>query len=344
MDSSITKAAQIIKNGGLVAFPTETVYGLGANAFNASAVERVYKAKGRPGDNPLILHVGKKEDIENLAQNPPGYVTELIQTFWPGPLTIVVNKKQGLPTWLGGFPTAQTKTIGIRMPASDIALKIINASGCCIAAPSANKAGTPSPTTAAHVKDDFNEHEIDMILDGGSVKVGLESTVLDVTEPTPIILRHGAITAEMIEAVIKLNTSKPNTLQGMPRSPGMKYRHYAPNAPMTIVSGNAHKTTNHIINELEQEVKNGKVVGVLLMGCTNELCSTQLPKSVKLLNLGETPEEIAQNLFAHLRRFDKLGVEIIFAQMSTEICKTGLGIAIMDRMIKAAEGRVINVG
>jgi len=329
--SDIITAGEIIKAGGLVAFPTETVYGLGADAFNPQAVARIYSAKGRPGDNPLILHVASAEKFLELAHDPPPYALALIKAYWPGAITLVVKKKPHLPHWLGGHPTGQTCTIGIRMPAHTVARAIIESSGCVVAAPSANKAGTPSPTNASHVADDFPGSEIDLIVDGGSVSVGLESTVVDATGTAPIILRPGAITSDMICRATGLQTAafKPHSVVA-PRSPGMKYRHYAPKAPMTIISGSPQAVAAHILKKCES----GKKTGVL----TNypEL----FPKTAEILPLGKSPEDIAQNLFAHLRRFDKLGVHQIYAMA---VCDTGLGAAIMDRMLKAAEGRIIHV-
>jgi len=348
-------AGEMIKNGGLVAFPTETVYGLGADAFNPQAVERIYTAKGRPGDNPLILHVASPAVFFELAQNPPPYAAKLIEAFWPGALTLVVKKNANLPHWLGGHPSRQTDTIAIRMPANPVAQAIIASSGCVIAAPSANKAGTPSPTTANHVKDDFVSGEVDMIVDGGSVALGLESTVIDATSAEPAILRPGAVTGEMINATLGIdiftvatafsatNRDKASTSHGNdsapcapPRSPGMKYRHYAPKAPMTIIVG----ASENIAAYIKKECKTSDWQSVGILASSDFLYDFATGEKAKVLALGGTPKAAAQNLFAHLRTFDKLGVSEIYAEA---IHGTGLGVAIMDRMLKAAEGRIIYV-
>ena len=350
----IDEAAKCIREGGVVAFPTETVYGLGADAFNATAVSRIYSAKGRPGDNPLILHVASAEKFFELAQTPPPYAAKLIEAFWPGALTLVVKKKSTLPQWLGGHPDRMTDTIGIRMPANSIARAIVASADCVIAAPSANKAGTPSPTTAVHVSDDFASGEIDMIVDGGSVELGLESTVVDVTGETPVILRPGGITAEMISRALGMEIPEPSNMymatycspknepyshrdRSTPRAPGMKYRHYAPKAPVTVVFGSVENIAAYIMKQCEQK---GAAVGVLTASETQKFASIFNGTNAKILHLGNTPEAAALNLFAHLREFDKLGVMEIFAEAVSD---EGIGAAIMDRLLKAAEGRVVHV-
>jgi L-threonylcarbamoyladenylate synthase len=345
------KAGKIIKNGGIVAFPTETVYGLGADAFNSEAVSRVYMAKGRPNDNPLILHIANEKIFYELADTPPDYAKKLIKAYWPGPLTLVVKKKPELPIWLGSHPQNQTHTIGIRMPQNSIARYVIEYSGKVVAAPSANKAGKPSPTKANHI--DFAENEIDMIVDGGATKVGIESTVVDVTGETPRILRPGAITAEMIfettgiEPITSGQASAENVCgglgaeQGAPLSPGMKYRHYAPNAPMTIISGTQQAVAEYMVKESLRKVSEGKKIGLLVTNSTRELIRADLgQKSVKIITFGDDEKIIARNLFACLRQFDKLDVSEIYAEA---VPNTGLGEAIMNRMQKAAEGRVVIV-
>jgi len=323
----IAEAAEAIKSGKLVAFPTETVYGLGADAFNPQAVAAIYAAKGRPGDNPLILHIADPADFNNLAENPPQYTKKLIEKFWPGALTLVVKKKPNLPAWLGGHPSGQTETIGIRIPANPIAQAIIKASGCVVAAPSANTAGRPSPTTAQHVLDDFASELGIAVIDGGSVNLGIESAVVDATGETPVILRPGQVTADMIQAATGINlTHQANQTHEKPRSPGMKYRHYAPKAPMTILKGTSENIAAYI--------KQDKNICILTI-------NDSLPQIQNKINLGNNPEEIAQNLYAALRKCDKLGVTEIYAQA---VAEEGLGIAIMDRMLKAAEGRMIHVG
>jgi len=335
---SITKAANIIKDGGLVAFPTETVYGLGADAFNGRAVERIYSAKGRPGDNPLILHVANTGQLLELADSPPPYALALAKTYWPGPLTLIVKKKYHLPEWLGGHPQNSTATIGIRIPSHPVALALIEAASCPIAAPSANKSGRPSPTSAVHVADDFSgTNEIDMILDGAISNIGLESTVVDVTGDYPVILRPGAITQEMIQEVTQLQL-RDASVTDTPRSPGIKYRHYSPKAPMAILKGEPNAIAAHIKNECE--TKPEQLIGVYVTEATKTILETYQLQNINYIHLSNDPQIVAQNLFAHLRQFDKLNVFIIFAEAVPD---TNLGTAIMDRMLKAADGNTINV-
>ena len=321
-------AAEIIHSGGLVAFPTETVYGLGADAFNANAVARVYSEKGRPGDNPLILHIANAEDFNKLAHNPPKYASALIKAFWPGALTLVVQKSPDLPEWLGGHPMGKTATVGVRMCANPIANTFIKAAGI-IAAPSANKAGRPSPTTLAHVIEDFGEADGIAAIDGGSTAVGLESTVVDITGKEPVILRHGAVTQEALRELVSLE--KYTEATDTPRSPGMKYRHYAPRAEMTILSGTPENIASYV-----QKYATSTTIALV-----NKTIAPFLDASaITTLILGDNKEAIARNLFSYLRECDRLGAQRIFAQaVDTE----GLGAAIMDRMTKAAEGRIIYV-
>ena len=352
---AINQAAEIIINGGIAAFPTETVYGLGADATNPVAVARIYQAKGRPGDNPLIMHISDPLAFWQLTHNAPDYVRPLISAFWPGPLTMVAKKKPGLAAWLGGHPKGITETIGIRMPSHPMALAVIEASGCYVAAPSANKAGTPSPTQAGHVAADFNDGSIDYILDGGPVPGGLESTVVDVTGPLPVILRPGAVTAEMIAEVTGLqvisvvsehSADGPEALKGNsgepPRAPGMKYRHYAPKAPMTVLVGDEAAVAAYILEETAKE--QGRKVGILVSSQTQNAIRNVsiIDENIVCLILGDkaAPETIARNLYACLRQFDIIGVDEIYAE---GLAQEGLGIAIMDRMKKAAEGRVVHV-
>jgi len=363
----------------LVALPTETVYGLGADAFNPNAVANVYATKGRPGDNPLILHIADKTVLDDIAADIPAYAHALADKFWPGPLTLVVRKKKGLPDWLGGHPQgvgyggthsgSTTQTVGVRVSAHPVMQSVIRESGCIIAAPSANVAGKPSPTCAAHIVIDYESAELtpDLLLDGGTVDVGVESTVVDVTASTPIILRHGVITAEMIYETIRgipqeapalplQSNDEPNELDDLarnaPRAPGMKYRHYAPVAPMTLLSGSARDVASYITTQIVSEID--AHIGVMvssqvreymdktwpLMAVQTDAASLYTPL-VSVLPLGDDLPDIARNLFANLRRFDELGVDIILAEaLETD----GMGAAIMDRMTKAAEGRIMKLG
>ncbi|MCL2287138.1 MAG: L-threonylcarbamoyladenylate synthase [Firmicutes bacterium] len=339
MVDSISKAANIIKDGGIVAFPTETVYGLGADAFNAAAVKRVYSAKGRPVDNPLILHVANLEQFLELVEPPPEYALALAKAYWPGPLTLIAKKKYHLPSWVGGHPQNSTNTVGVRVPNHPAALAFLEAVGSPIAAPSANKSGRPSPTSAKHVTDDFSATgEIDIVLDGNISNVGLESTVVDVTGQTPVILRPGAITREMIHEVTQLQSDKAAHTDA-PRSPGMKYRHYAPKAPMTILQGGSHAVATHII--LECEARPEQLLGAYVTEAVKNIIAGNPSPNIKYIILSDNPETAAQNLFADFRQFDKLNVSAIYAEA---VAETGLGTAIMDRMKKAADGNILNVG
>jgi len=334
----IEEAADIIKNGGLVAFPTETVYGLGADAFNSRAVERIYAAKGRPSDNPLILHVADIKQFLELVEPPPDYALALAKAYWPGPLTLIAKKKYHIPEWVGGHPQKSTATIGVRVPNHPIALALITAAGCPIAAPSANKSGRPSPTSAAHVAEDFSANsEIDIVLDGAISNVGLESTVVDVTGDFPVILRPGAITKEMILKTTGLQPSEA-TVTDAPRSPGIKYKHYAPKAQVIILKGEPGSIAEYILKECKANAE--QKIGVLVTAPTKSILDKNALPNMKVITLGNGHEAMAKNLFSNLRQFDKLGVSVIFAE---SVQFSGLGIAIMDRMLKAAEGNVFNV-
>ena len=339
----------------MVVFPTETVYGLGADAFNAEAVARVYSEKGRPGDNPLILHIASMEDFAQLAHNPPPYAFAFIEAFWAGPLTLVARKNPTLSTWLGGHPYGTTETIGIRMPSHPVALALIKAAGCAIAAPSANKSGRPSSTTLLHVLDDFpelhggNNCNGMVALDGGCSAVGLESTVVDITGDAPVILRPGAITVQDIGKALRTLPLIPHTGthpldschlrdRVIPRSPGMKYKHYAPYADMCLVSGVSERVAEFILCECAKD--ESRRCGVLVSAETKRLLGGDLPKNLVAIEIGETQEIIAQELFALFRKLDGYNVNIIYAETVPE---SGLGVAIMDRMKKAAEGRVVYV-
>ena len=331
----VKEAALIIKQGGLVAFPTETVYGLGGDALNEKTVENIYAAKGRPGDNPLIIHVSKADDFWRLCSDAPEYAKYLIDAFWPGPLTLVVNKHPDLPKWLGVHPSMESSTIAVRMPSHPIAISLINESGCFIAAPSANKSGKPSPTSAEHVRDDFSRLDIS-ILDGGSTTVGLESTVVDITGEKPIVLRPGSITLEDIMRVINKQVLSGIALSDdNPRSPGTKYKHYAPIAPLTILVGNHADIAAYIAEEAKIPS-----MGALVMPSTFELLPEQVLSDSKTIVSGPQVELFARNLYANFRAFDNLDVNRIFAE-STPF--DGIGYAVMDRMQKAAEGRIIIV-
>lgn len=324
----IKEAAAIIKEGGLVAFPTETVYGLGANALNGDAVAKVYEAKGRPSDNPMIVHVGRASDIGQLTPKLSPDIVALIENFWPGPLTLVVKRKSIVPD----RTTGGLDTVGVRMPDSKIALDLINWSGCPIAAPSANLSGRPSPTRASDVVEDLNG-KVDAIIQGPDCRVGIESTVLDVTGETPTILRPGIITPESIEAAIgkkvsvdpALYVNRPRDVSDeefKPKSPGMKYKHYAPKADMTVIEGQREKVKTEIERLKVLNERMGNKVGVLLFEERAFI-------------------EAAHDFFARLRDMDKQGVDLILAGALSDT--DGVGFAVMNRMLKSAGYNIVRV-
>ncbi|MCL2350387.1 MAG: L-threonylcarbamoyladenylate synthase [Defluviitaleaceae bacterium] len=325
---TIKQAAEVIKSGGLVAFPTETVYGLGANALDEQACAKVYAAKGRPSDNPLIVHINEDFDLDRIAKNVPAGARALMDAFWPGPLTIVLKSRADV------FACGHGDTVAVRMPQSMVARLLIHHSGLPIAAPSANTSGRPSPTVAAHVIEDLNG-KIDMILDGGACKHGLESTVIDFSESQPKILRPGAVTREMIENVIGkvLIASADAADDAAPKSPGMKYKHYAPNAKVTLVVGDAPKVAAAILKMIEETNTTNPII---LTWAQDEYLYDQVP----VMNLGRRLEDVAANIFAALRKCDELGHDHIFVQ---GVGEEGLGAAIMNRLKKAAQGNILEV-
>ena len=332
----VKKAAEIIKRGGLVAFPTETVYGLGANGLDENAVPKIYEAKGRPSDNPLILHISKLDEIEDIVKEIPKSALILAEEFWPGPLTMVFKKSERIPY----RTTGGLESVAIRMPSNKIARELIKAAGVPIAAPSANSSGRPSPTKAAHVIYDL-DGKIDMVIDGGEVDIGIESTIVDVTGEVPVILRPGFITEEMlseaigrveIDEVVK-SLSPDKDLK--PKAPGMKYRHYAPKGKMTIYKGSHSKVVERINEEISK--LEGKKTGVL---ATDETKSYYRADIIISLGSREDGESIAHNLFDALRKFDDDDVEFIFSEGFDE---NKLGFAIMNRLHKSAGYNIINV-
>lgn len=333
----IRYAAQVLKDGGLVAFPTETVYGLGANALNQSAVERIFAAKGRPSDNPLIVHIADAEALSELVGNIPPEAALLIDKLWPGPLTLVMNKSSKVPEII----TAGLDTVAVRMPSHPIALALIKESGLPVAAPSANTSGKPSPTSAEHVIEDL-KGKVDVIIDGDTSDVGVESTVLDITENPPVILRPGGVTPEQIGQLLGAVNMDPALLKQdlehqVPKSPGMKYTHYSPKAEVVIVEGRLEKVVAKI-NKLTQEyLAKGISVGVL----TTEQAKDMYLSS-EIISMGDRncPDTIAANLFNSLREFDRIGVQVILAEA---IDNKGIGLAVMNRMNKAAGYNIIKV-
>lgn len=334
-EDGIKTAAMALKNGKLVAFPTETVYGLGANALMPDAVKRIFEAKGRPSDNPLIVHISDITQLRDLVSDIPDIATRLMNAFWPGPLTLIFKKSARVPDVI----TAGLDTVAVRMPQNPVALKLISQSGVPVAAPSANLSGRPSPTSAHHVAEDLSGR-VEYIIDGGSCSVGLESTVLDITGSVPVILRPGGVTAEMLKKVLGLRgvvTASEVKGEEKPRSPGMKYRHYSPKAEVILVSGDNSRVVD-TINSLSSEQKNeGRIVGVL---CSSENASLYKADVVIPVGSKDNPENIAAGLFEALRKFDDTKVDIIYSETFTE---QGIGKAVMNRLKKAASGKIIEV-
>lgn len=326
---AIREAGQVLKNGGLVAFPTETVYGLGANALSDQAARKIYTAKGRPSDNPLIVHIADVQALEEIAANIPLEVEELAFHFWPGPLTLIFEKKEIVPFGT----TGGLDTVAVRMPSDLIARELILSAGGYVAAPSANTSGRPSPTTAQHVEQDLSG-KIDMILDGGSVEIGLESTILDMTVSPPMILRPGAITVDMLEQVIG-PVSVDETLLGSetnqaPKAPGMKYRHYAPKARLLILQGGLRDEVLAIRQLSYTAHRQKRRVGII---ATTETMPLYTHGIVKNIGSRDNEKAIARNLYAVLREFDQQDVEEIYSE---SFVAQGIGQAIMNRLEKAA--------
>lgn len=333
----LKEAGEILKAGGLVAFPTETVYGLGADALNEEAAAKTYAAKGRPSDNPLIVHIADLDALGRIAEDIPQTAVRLAEKFWPGPLTMIFDKSEAVPYGT----TGGLDTVAVRMPANVIARELIRAAGGYVSAPSANTSGRPSPTTAEHVREDL-DGKIDMILDGGSVDIGLESTIVDMTTEPPMILRPGAVTAEMMEPVIGDvaidETVLGNESDKAPKAPGMKYRHYAPNAKMIIVEGNIKEEVLAIRQLCYAAMREGKKVGII---ATNETICYYTNGVIKNIGSRENEKTIARNLYAILREFDEEDVDIIYTE---SFAANGIGNAIMNRLEKAAGHLRISAG
>lgn len=335
-DEVFFKAGGILKSGGLVAFPTETVYGLGGDALNEEASGKIYEAKGRPSDNPLIVHIADTDAVYKLAAQVSNQARMLMEAFWPGPLTIIFKKKDIVPdTTTGGLDT-----VAIRMPSHPAALKLIRDSGVYIAAPSANLSGRPSPTTAAHVKEDL-AGRIDMILDGGPVGIGIESTIVDVTGDRPVILRPGFVSAEMIKNILGDVTLDPALesadINIRPKAPGMKYTHYAPKGELTIVEGDREGVIEKITELVLEKKSQGYVTAVL---CDTENISAYPFENV--FDAGSKKNEItvSSSLYRLLRLCDDMGADYIYSESFRE---GDMGYAIMNRLMKAAGHRIINV-
>ena len=328
----IGEAAQCIKEGKLVLFPTETVYGIGANALDANAVSKIFKAKGRASDNPLIVHICNLEMLKNLVQNVGNVEEKLIKSFWPGPLTIIFDRKTCIPNNV----TAGLETVGIRMPSNKIARKLIELSNLPIAAPSANISGKPSGTKVEDIIDEL-DGKVDYILDAGMVDIGVESTVIRVLENKVHILRPGKITKEDmerlgIEVIIEKQIMEECKTDEKVMSPGMKYRHYAPNTKCLLVYSDDN---NKLVEKINEEIELEK--NVLVLGRTSNLSKY---KTQNKLDMGESLEDISKNIFTLLRKVDKYNVKLVIIE---GVKKEGLGLAIMNRLIRACEHNYIEI-
>ena len=336
IDEKIMKeAGALLIAGALVAFPTETVYGLGANALDAKAAAKIYAAKGRPSDNPLIVHIADMESLKLITEEIPEAAYQLADKFWPGPLTMVLKKSDAVPYGT----TGGLDTVAVRMPSHPIALEMIRYGGGYIAAPSANTSGRPSPTLASHVLDDMNGI-IPMILDGGAVGIGIESTIVDLTEGVPTILRPGFITKEMLEEVVgevQIDKGLSADSKTPPKAPGMKYRHYAPKADLMIVEG-AREAVIEKINALVQE-NESKGVCTGIIG-TEETISRYPSGIVKSMGTRRDELSISSHLYSILREFDESDAEIIYSESFSE---GAMGSAIMNRLLKAAGHKIMKV-
>ena len=329
-------AGSIIRSGGLVAFPTETVYGLGGNALDPEASRRIYAAKGRPSDNPLIVHIADLGSLNRIVSRIPDSALALADAFWPGPLTMILPRSSEVPS----ETTGGLDTVAVRMPSHPVALELIRKSGGYIAAPSANTSGRPSPTRAQHVYDDLNGR-IDMIIDGGPVGIGIESTIIDLTEEVPMVLRPGFISIDMLRAVVGEVRMDPGLRADdpsfRPKAPGMKYRHYAPKASLIIVEGEENAVRARIEELAREAEENGGLAGII---ATDEDASSYTHGIVRSAGTRSDEITISRTLFGILREFDDLHVSVIYSEAFDT---PQLGTAIMNRLLKAAGHQVILV-
>ncbi|MCW4020143.1 MAG: L-threonylcarbamoyladenylate synthase [Candidatus Bathyarchaeota archaeon] len=334
----IREAAAVIRSGGLVAFPTETVYGLGADALNPNAVARIYAAKKRPLDNPIIVHVARKEDIHILSEEAPKSANKLMEAFWPGPLTLVLKASRIVPK----ATTGGLETVAIRMPSFKVALALIRESAVPIAAPSANLAGKPSPTTAQHVERDLGGR-IDLILDAGPTEVGVESTVLDLTTTPPQVLRPGGVPYEELKDVLGRVELHPSVVADRSvrlvkvRSPGVKHKHYAPNAEIVVVEGRLDAAVMKVQELADHYMEMSRKVGIL---ATDETEFRYRANVIKCLGSRKDLATMARNLFRLLREFDEEEVDVIVAE---GVPQRGLGLAVMNRLRKASGFNIVKV-
>ena len=332
----IRRAGAVLREGGLVAFPTETVYGLGGDALNPESSRKIYAAKGRPQDNPLIVHICRMEDLAPITEEIPEEGYALAEAFWPGPLTMIFNKSILVPKQT----TGGLSTVAVRFPSNRIAAELIRAAGGYIAAPSANASGRPSPTLGRHCLEDL-DGKVEMILDGGPVGIGLESTIIDLTSEVPTILRPGYVTQEMLEQVLG-SVEIDRTILGEdsslpPKAPGMKYRHYAPRGELVIVEGDAERVIEYINGACREYAGRGCRTGVI---CTDETASRYRADLVRSAGSRSDEESVARCLFRILREFDEEGAQFMFSE---SFDRAGLGQAVMNRLMKAAGHRVVKV-
>lgn len=326
---AIEDAGRIIRDGGLVAFPTETVYGLGGDAFNPRSSQKIYAAKGRPSDNPLIVHIADLSDLGKVAKDIPDAVYKVAKAFWPGPLTMILKKVDNLPK----ETTGGLDTVAVRMPVHPVALDFIRAAGGFVAAPSANLSGKPSPTSSKYVIEDMFGR-IEMIIDGGDSDIGLESTIIDMTSEEPMILRPGFITQDdLLRVLLTVNideTIMSDTSGKAPKAPGMKYRHYAPKGDLTIIDGETKKVIDYINQKVLTARADNIRTGVI---STDETYSFYEADAVKTIGSRNDEASIAKNLFRILREFDDEDIDLIFAE---SFSNTGISMATMNRLLKAA--------
>lgn len=345
----LDEAGEVIKKGGLVAFPTETVYGLGGDGLNPESSKKIYAAKGRPSDNPLIIHIAEFDAVAKIVKEIPPNARLLADAFWPGPLTMILNKSDIVPTeTTGGLPS-----VAIRMPSHELAREFIKRAGGYIAAPSANLSGRPSPTKACHVIQDLDKR-IDMIIAADGEAIGLESTIVDLTGDMPMILRPGFITAEMLEtAVGKVDTDVTitNEISGVgiqnspasdikPKAPGMKYRHYAPKGELTIVEGRDESVIEYINECCRRHRSNNQKTGVIGI---SEYMDRYEADSIKDAGANGDSGEMAKRLYSILREFDDENTEYMYAHISRETIDSRMGQAVMNRLLKAAGHKTVTV-
>ena len=337
IDAALVKeAGDVIKAGGLVAFPTETVYGLGGDALNPLSSAKIYSAKGRPSDNPLIVHIADMEALDAIVREIPDSAGKLADKFWPGPLTMILHKSEAVPY----ETTGGLDTVAVRMPVHSVARELIRAAGGYVAAPSANRSGRPSPTLAKYVIEDM-DGRIEMIIDGGDVEIGLESTIVDLTAERPIILRPGYITRQMLEQVLSAVEEDSTIMRDdsgqAPKAPGMKYRHYAPKGDLTIVDGTAECVVEYINTRIAMHRNDNKRTGVIGTDASVKEYRADVCKSV---GKRSDEEAIAKELYRVLRELDDENVEIIYAE---SFDTDGIGQAVMNRLLKAAGHKIIHV-